>query len=250
MNFNEYPKLNLASDVVILSCKDKPQNNIRKVPEKGIQILLVKRNEEPFDRMWSLPGGFVDHDKTIDECVNTKLLEKTGLSNVYMEQLYTYGDVNRDTRGRVISVAYLALLCKDNINVYKKGNLRNIESEWFWLDVDRNDVGDVIGFKATSENGLVSINDLAFDHKKIVIDALNRLQNKIEYTDLAFHLVPKYFTVKELQLTYESILGRSIQAFRRKIENKIIVTDFVKDNNVAYRPAMLYQLNKNTTKLF
>jgi ADP-ribose pyrophosphatase YjhB (NUDIX family) len=244
MQFNDYKKLSLANDVVILTTVDKEEEDKRKVPEKGLQILLIKRDEEPFLNKWSLPGGFVDYDKDIDTCVKEKLYAKTGITDLYMEQLYTYGAVDRDIRGRVVSVAYMALVKKEDvITQIQNTEETNKESEWFWIEPKRDSENHVVDIQLVSEKGSVVIKDLVFDHKNIIIDALNRLQNKIEYTDIAFNLVSKYFTVKELQMVYECILGRKIQAFRRKISDKIEPTEMMKDDGSAYRPAQLYKFN-------
>lgn len=241
IDFNDYQKLSLANDVVIFTTVDKMHEDKRKVPKKGIQVLLIKRDEEPFIDKWSLPGGFVDYDKDIDTCVQEKLQAKTGITNIYMEQLYTYGSVDRDNRGRVVSVAYMALVKKEDIISQISHNKDNKESEWFWIDINRDKNNNIINISFISETEKITVNDLAFDHKKIILDALNRIQNKIEYTDIAFHLVSKYFTVKELQMVYECILGHEIQAFRRKINDKIISTEIMKDNGAAHRPAELYK---------
>lgn len=247
MEFKDYKKLSLANDIVILTATDKPEDDKRKVPEKTLQILLIKRYEEPYNEFWSLPGGFVDHDKNLDDCAREKLYAKTGIKNLYIEQLYTYGDTNRDERGRVVSVAYLALVKKSDINIQISQKTDSSSASWFSIEPIRK-ADEIVDVSLISEDGHLIVKDLAFDHKQMIIDALNRLQNKIEYTDLAFNLVPEFFTVKELQMVYECILGRTIQAFRRKISDKIKPADKMKDDGSAYRPAQLYRFDNKHSK--
>jgi ADP-ribose pyrophosphatase YjhB (NUDIX family) len=243
-SFNEYEKVSIATDVVILTTANKPQDNKRMVPEKGLQILLVKRDEEPYKNTWSLPGGFVNVSDGISDCVHRKLTEKTGLKYIYMEQLFTYGDdVNRDPRGRVISVSYLALAQKEKLEIH--ADEASKETAWFWVlpKRNKNEITEIEFIPVDSRLGTTPIANLAFDHEKIVKDALIRLQNKIEYTGIVFHLVNEKFTVKELQLVYEAIQGHLIQSFRRKMGERIIQTDELTDG-VAHRPARLFKFNR------
>lgn len=237
MTFNDYPKMSVATDIVILATENIITDDTRKVPEKGIQVLLTKRTIEPFMGRWSIPGGFVDIDKDIYEAAKNKLYMKTGIDNLYMEQLYTYGAPNRDERGRVVSVAHLALVQKENIDMH--------DCAWFWVIPERDTSGKVTNICVQSENGMYATQDLAFDHKQILIDAVNRVINKIEYTDVAFNFVPEYFTVKELEMVFQSFLGRKIQGFRRKMGDRIITTKIMKDDGSAHRPAELYKKNEN-----
>ena len=242
MNFNDYPKMSVATDIVIFAVENLINDNNRKVPEKGLQVLLLKRNIEPFIGRLALPGGFVDIDKDIYEAAKNKLYLKTGIDNLYMEQLYTYGNPARDERGRVVSVAHMALVKKDDIDMH--------DAMWMWVIPERDKSGKVINICVQSENRRYATQELAFDHKQIIIDAFNRVQNKIEYTDVAFNLVPKQFTVKELEMVYQCIVGHKIQGFRRKMGDKLITTNIMKDDGSAHRPAELYKYNKNHTQKF
>ena len=159
-----------------------------------------------------------------------------------MEQLYTYGNPNRDPRGRVVSVAYMSLVEKKNVNMH--------DAMWFWVVPKRDENGTVVDVCFESEDRRYATRDLAFDHINIVIDALNRIQNKVEYTDIAFNLLPSQFTVKELEMVYQCIVGHKIQGFRRKMGDKIITTQIMKDDGSAHRPAEYYQYNKNHTQKF
>lgn len=242
MNFNDYPKMSVATDIVIFAVEDLINENNRKVPEKGLQVLLLKRNIEPFNGKWALPGGFVDVDKDIYEAAKNKLYLKTGIDNLYMEQLYTYGNPSRDERGRVVSVAHMALVKKEDIEMH--------DAMWFWVIPERDKTGKVVNICVQSECRRFATQELAFDHKQIIIDAFNRVQNKIEYTDVAFNLVSKHFTVKELEMVYQCIVGHKIQGFRRKMGDKLITTNIMKDDGSAHRPAELYEYNVNHTRKF
>lgn len=236
MAFNDYPKMSVATDVVIFAVDDIKTDDPRKVPEKGLQVFMIKRNYDPERGKVQLPGGFVDIDKDIYSAAKEKLLLKTGIDNLYMEQLFTYGKPDRDNRGRVISVAHMALVQKRNIS--------NKTGEWYWVVPTRNEQGQVVDvtLKDTTNK---DVTDIAFDHRQIVVDAYNRIQNKIEYTDIAFNFVDRYFTVKELELVYECILGRKVQAFRRKMGDRLKPTGTMKDDGSAYRPAEYYEYNEN-----
>ncbi len=242
MEFNDYPKMSVATDIVIFAAENIKDKDMRKVPRKGLQVLLVKRNIEPCLGCWSLPGGFVDIDKDIYEAAKEKLLLKTGIDKLYMEQLYTYGAPERDSRGRVISVAHMALVQKSDIDARA--------AQWFWIIEKRNAEGEIVDICLQSEDLQSSTQNLAFDHKRIIIDAFNRVKNKIEYTDVAFSLLAEKFTVKELEMVYEGILGHKIPAFRRKIGDRIISTNEVKDDGSAHRPAEYYRYNKEHTPRF
>ena len=240
MSIDNYPRIRATTDIVIMTTHNKEEENQRKVPEKGLQILLVKRNIEPYKDMWALPGGFIDADKPISVCVDNKLYNKTGISGIYKEQLYTYGDdVNRDPRDRVITVAYLALVSKAKVNV------KEVDTAWFWVNTERNANGDVVNVTLKNEHTGETLSNLAFDHSKIICDSINRIANKIMYTDIGFNLVGDEFTIKELQIAYETVVGRSIPGFRRIIENKIeetgkMTTD-IRIKPDLHRPAKLFK---------
>lgn len=240
MEFNDYTKISVANDVVILTSEKEIQDNKRTVAKQGLQVLLVKRTDSTYTNTWALPGGFVDADKGLTECTMHKLKEKTGLSNVYLEQLKTYGDnLVRDPRGRVISVAYMALATKQGLS----GLEVNDRTAWFWLSMKRDNKHNVVDVSFYKEGEDLVLNDLAFDHKQMVIDAINRIKNKVEYTDVVFSLMPRYFTIRDLQTVYEAILGYQVYSFRRRIGNKVIQTNKVTTGD-AHRPAALFEYNQ------
>jgi 8-oxo-dGTP diphosphatase len=191
----------------------------------SLQVLLIKRGLAPFKGKWALPGGFVRIKETIDEAARRELEEETGLKNVYMEQLYTFGEVNRDPRQRVISVAYFALInLKDNAEV--QGGTDADEAQWF-------DVNE--------------LPELAFDHSHIVSMAVNRLRAKITYQPVVFALLPEKFIFSELENIYETILDTKLN--RRNFRTKMMATGLIKELNeyrtdVSFRPPKLFKFDK------
>lgn len=277
-NYNEddYKRPSVTNDMIIFTTDDKEEDNVRKVPKKGMQVLLVKRNDYPYIDKWALPGGFIDIKESLEDGAKRKLKEKTGIDNVYTEQLYTFGDVHRDKRTRIISIGNMALIEKSSIR-FEEVDSQN-ESEWFWIDktlisckkyeqyvenkhllslksvdervqinyevtekVERNIFRKKETIYKLLEN---STEELAFDHYKILDYAIDRLRNKVEYTPIAFNLLPRVFTVKELQNVYEAIMGREILNFRRKMGEMIIETD-EKVEGKPFRPAKVFKFNEN-----
>jgi 8-oxo-dGTP diphosphatase len=165
------------------------------IRESRLHVLLIRRGLAPFQDRWALPGGFVRDGESLDETALRELREETGVRDVYLEQLYSFGEPDRDPRGRVLSVAYFALISPDR--PLKAGT----------------DAADAAWFPAERTP------PLAFDHAKILACALERLRNKLEYTTVGFQLLPREFTLPELQQVYEAILGRPLDKrnFRRKI---------------------------------
>lgn len=273
---SEFERPSVTNDVLIFTTDDMVEENSRKVPRKGLQILLVKRNDYPFKDKWAIPGGFVRMNESLEEGAIRRLREETGIDNVYIEQLYTFGEVSRDPRTRVISIANVALIAKENIN-YKKAD-ENMETKWFWIkkelinsSVDDRYIINKYKLNMVSEDKKVSISydicektektitrrnetdyvvseyskdELAFDHGKIIDFAVERIRNKIEYTPIALNLLPRLFTVKELQFVYEAIMGREILNFRRKMDDMIIETD-EKIEGKPFRPAKVFKFNEN-----
>ena len=181
-----YPRPAVTVDIVIFT-----------IHAERLQALLVHRGEEPFKGMWALPGGFVRMDEGLEDAAARELEEETGIQEAYLEQLYTYGDPERDPRGRVITVAYYALIPAGQ----KIGSAEGSDvARAAWFSVD-------------------TLPELAFDHAKIAAYALSRLRYKLEYTAVGFELLPEEFTLSELQSTYEIILGVSLDKrnFRRRI---------------------------------
>ena len=271
-----YETPSVTNDVIIFTTDDKLEENSRKVPKKGMQVLLIKRDDHPYKGKWAIPGGFVSNDESLEDGAIRKLKEETGIDNVYTEQLYSFGEVNRDPRTRVISIGNIALISKDRINFKDEKNIK--KSKWFWLEkkmlnsekdekytinkyilkLESEDQETKINYEIIEkiERGILrkkeehykildsSNEDLAFDHYKIIDYAVDRIRNKIEYTPIALNLLPRLFTVKELQNVYEAIMGREILNFRRKMDDMIIETD-EKIEGKPFRPAKVFKFNKN-----
>jgi len=238
---------------------------------------MIKRADHPYIGQWALPGGFIKMDESLEEGALRELKEETNIDNIYMEQLYTWGDVNRDPRTRIISVSYMALVDSSNLNI--KASDDADDAKWFTVSCnlyqeqktltekgyilqrlynlrlsDEEDnlsavikvVKTVEGRVSRVEREIVESHGIAFDHAKIIEYAVERLRNKIEYTDIAFNLMPERFTLTELQQVYEVILGRELLKanFRRKIANMVIETnEYTKD--AGHRPSKLFRFNPN-----
>lgn len=272
-----YDRPSVTVDMVLFTLDEKQIDTLRrKINEKELKILLVKRKEHPFINKWSIPGGFVHIDEGLNKAVNRKLREETGIENVYFEQLYTWGEVDRDPRSRIISTSYMALVNQNDISA----NLN--EEDIAWFSVKKENVGkqkissEEIHYKykvfimnkeleifieynliekikvrefdreISYEYESIDGHDyLAFDHLKIIDYALERMKNKVQYTAIAFSLLPKYFTLTELQQVYEILLGRELikSNFRRWVSRLVDETDKTKKEG-AHRPSRLFRLKK------
>ena len=191
---------------------------------EDLKIVLIQRSGRPFAGMWALPGGFVDMGETLEQAAKRELQEETGISRLYLEQLYTFGDPGRDPRDRVITVAYYALV---------KLTDHTIKAD--------TDASDVAWF------GVSDLPRLAFDHAKIVATALGRLKGKVRYQPIGFELLPAKFTLSQLQRMYEVILERRLDKrnFRKKILGMgLLVETSEIQKDVAHRAARLYRFDE------
>ncbi|MCQ2749708.1 MAG: NUDIX hydrolase [Clostridia bacterium] len=259
-NKDEFEKLSMTADTLVFSVSEDEQDNYRKLNEKHFSVLLVKRNSYPFKDMWCLPGGFVRMDETAEEAAERILAKEANVHNIYLEQLYTLSDVNRDPRMRIVSTSYMALIDKNRLN-----DKLSEEASWFNVDIAEDDKEAMLVLdngteqisvkmkkhrkNITSENyeyEVVSNSGLAFDHAKVITLGANRLKNKIEYTDIVFNMMPEYFTLGELQQVYEAILGKKLldPAFRRIIASKVEKTNKVKTGG-GHRPSALFKYKNN-----
>lgn len=278
---SHYEKPSVTVDMLIFTIADRyKETNVRKNAPKGLQVLLIKRGDHPFLGKWALPGGFVGINESIHTAAYRELKEETNVDNIYMEQLYTWGEVARDPRTRVISVAYLALV--DSTQIILEAGDDAVDARWFFIEdqVIKEeklmladgfqlttliklvlDDGQGTAFSATVKNtkmvsGKVSRYDweivenfeMAFDHAKIMVCGLERLRNKVEYTDIAFNLMPDLFTLTELQQVYEVLLGKDLLTanFRRKIAPLVTGTNQTR-KEAAHRPSQLFKFNQNWT---
>lgn len=258
-----FEKLSMTTDIIIFSVSDSVTDNYRKLNEKHFSVLLVKRKDYPFKDKWCLPGGFVGIDETLDDAAKRILASETNLHNIYIEQLYTFGSVNRDPRMRIVSTAYMALIDKNMLNEKIPEN-----ASWFNMRILEDDKNIHITFdNETEEFGVVikktlkdlttdrysyeaiKNNNLAFDHAIVIASGISRLKNKLEYTDIVFNMMPEYFTLGELQQVYEVILDKKLldPAFRRIIANKVEKTDKVKTGG-GHRPSALFRYKTKINK--
>jgi 8-oxo-dGTP diphosphatase len=208
----EYPRAALTVDCVVFG-----------FDETELKVLLVQRGLAPFKGKWALPGGFVHVDETVDEAARRELSEETGLKNVFLEQLYTFGTLKRDPRERVVSVAYYALV---NLAAHPA--------------TGATDATDAAWFPAAKPPAL------AFDHSEILATALERLQGKVRYEPIGFELLPEKFTLSQLQHLYEAVLHTDLDKrnFRKKILSMELLVPLKEQMRVgAHRPAQLFRFN-------
>jgi 8-oxo-dGTP diphosphatase len=188
-----------------------------------LDVLLIKRKEDPYSGSWALPGGFVHVDESIEDAAQRELTEETGLKNIFLEQLYTYGEPGRDPRGRVISVAHFALVPLGMQKIQADSDAA--DAAWFSMD-------DLPG--------------LAFDHHTIIETALQRLKGKVRYQPVGFELLPDKFTLTMLQKMYEIILDHPLDKrnFRKKITGSGFLVELDEiEKDVAHRAARLYSFD-------
>lgn len=211
---NQFERPSVTVDVVIFS-----------LVEDELKVLLIKRLAPPFANMWAIPGSFVQMDESLEETAVRALADETGVEDVYTEQLFTFGQPDRDPRTRVITVAYFALVPHDAIH-HKAGRDAS-ETGWFTIS---------------------QLPSLAFDHAEIIDYAHTRLRYKLEYSSVGFQLLPDVFTLSELQKAYEIILGEDLDKrnFRRKIlAAEILEETGEKKKESEGRPAMLYRYRED-----
>lgn len=209
----EYPRAALTVDCVVFG-----------LDEGELKVLLIQRGLAPFKGKWALPGGFVRVEETIDEAARRELAEETGLSNVFLEQLYTFGAVERDPRERVVSVAYYSLV-----------KLAEHPA------TGASDASDAAWFPVAAPPSL------AFDHAEILQCGLDRLRSKLRYEPIGFELLPSKFTLSELQHLYEAVLQTQLDKrnFRKKILSTGLLTPLKEvARKGAHRPAQLFRFDK------
>jgi 8-oxo-dGTP diphosphatase len=187
---------------------------------RELHVLLVRRGVPPFEGEYAIPGGFLRRDEPLEEAARRELHEETGVRDVYLEQLFSFGDPDRDPRGRVVTVAYYALVSSERMELAAGADAA--EAEWVPMK---------------------TLPRLAFDHGRIVTYALERLRNKLEYTTVGFQLLPQKFTLTELQDVYEAILDKKLDKrnFRRKILLLRILKPLREKRVTGRKPAQLFQ---------
>ncbi len=191
-----------------------------------LEVLLIKRKQEPFKSCWALPGGFISGaDETLEDAAAGRLKEETNVCDVYIEQLYTFGDRGRDPRGRVVTVSYLALIKQDKeLELKASSNAAGVA----WWPANK-------------------LPDLAFDHQAIITYGRRRLKYKIEYSPAAFKLLPPKFTLRDLQEVYEAVLDKSVdnRNFRKKFLARGLLQELAEfSQQSSFRPARLYAFSE------
>ena len=258
-NPDEYKRLSMTTDILLFNVSDVSQVNYRKTNEKVMSILLVKRENYPFKDKWCVPGGFLKLDEELEDCPKRILEEETNLKDIYMEQLYTFGGVHRDPRMRIVSTAYMALIDKNNLKDTLSPNAcwfnieykeKNNEVTLILSSIDEELIIKAKKVLIDSTSGrhryeIIENKSIAFDHAEVILTGLERLKNKVEYTDIVFNMMPDLFTLGELQKVYEIILGKSLlmPAFRRIIANKVQKTEEIQGGG-GHRPSYLFKYKK------
>ena len=264
-----YEKPSVTVDAVIFRISEKKNENYRKLPEKKLQVFLTKRQYAPFKNKFSVFGTFIDLKHELSETMQLCVKNKVGLDNYYFEQLFTFGEKTRDPRTRVLSVSYMLLTnTEENLQngewfdvEVKKSTSQKIEQNDGYSYVQRydlvlvsqketlyNEIEVSITKTGLKENKVVKIikSPMAFDHAKMVFIALERLKNKLEYTDIIFNLLPKEFTLTELKQCYEVILSEKLldANFRRKTAHMVCATDKFEEAK-GHRTSKLFVHNPN-----
>jgi 8-oxo-dGTP diphosphatase len=215
-----YDRPSVTVDLVLLASTDR-----------RLRALLLRRDQPPQAGRWALPGGFVATDESLDAAAARVLREKVGMDGAHLEQLYTFGAVDRDPRMRIVTVAYLALLRPEQMVQALRGGRVTAAT----LD------GDPLG--ALDDEGAEL--PLAFDHRHILSVACERLRGKIDYSDLAFAFLPERFTLRALQDVHEAVLGTTLNkpAFRRKmLDRGQLIATGDREADASHRPAELFRV--------
>lgn len=233
----KYEKPSVTVDILIFTMNREQQ----------LQLLLIQRGKHPHLGKWAIPGGFVQMKESLEEGAARELREETGLTGIYLEQLYTFGAVERDVRMRVISVAYLALVPANRINLQAGDDAADASL----FTVEQTEQGFTLSSK--EKNCTLTEEDLAFDHSEIIRTALERLKGKVRYSDIALELLAdkEKFSIYELQRIYESLAGKKADTanFRRSFKKKFIDTGRVekleeKCFTYSKKPSSYYKLLK------
>jgi len=210
-----YPRPALTVDCVVFG-----------LDEDDLKVLLIQRDQPPFESLWALPGGFVEMTETLEQAARRELQEETGLSRVFLEQLYTFAQLDRDPRERVITVAYYALVKLSDHRVRAATDAR--DTAWFSIN---------------------NLPPLAFDHATVLQTAHERLRGKVRYQPIGFELLPHKFPLRDLQKMYETILDRPLDKrnFRKKILSMGVLVELDEiETDVAHRAARLYRFDRRS----
>ena len=213
----DYPRPSVTVDCVVFG-----------LDEEDLKVLLIQRGQEPFKGRWALPGGFVRMEESLEDAARRELAEEAGVRPGLLEQLYTFGEPGRDPRGRVITVAYFALVKLTDHKVQAATDAS--EAAWF---------------------SVWDMPKLAFDHAEVVATALQRLKGKVRYQPIGFELLPPKFTLTQLQRLYETILEKELDKrnFRKKILSMELLEELDEvEQDVSHRAARLYRFDHKKYK--
>lgn len=229
---SQFPHPSLTVDVALVTAD-----------QHGLRAVLLRRREHPHRGQWSLPGGFVQMDESLDAAADRVLRSKVGISGIFLEQLYTFGAPNRDPRTRVVTVAYYALVDPAKLPVPTGDSpaLGVLQVPWRGEQGGPVEAFDVRGKSLP----------LAFDHAEILGLVVQRLRGKLDYAPIGFELLPRKFTLRQLQLIHETILGRSLNkdSFRRRmLASGLLVATGQMEQDVGHRPAELYRFKRSRRK--
>lgn len=225
----QYEKPSVTADALIFTMNENQK----------LEILLVKRNSFPYVGKWSFPGSFIKMNETPEETALRALEQKTGITDVYLEQLYTFAAIDRDPRMRIIAISYIALIAKNKLKLNKQENVAMFE-----INISDKE----IKLRNKDQDKEISFKDLAFDHGQQLCTALERLKGKIDYSDIAFELLTdkNQFTIYELKKIHEAILNKELDTgnFRRTFMKKYIDTGKVVKNSIV---STVYSNKPSTT---
>lgn len=234
-NADKYEHPSVTVDMLIFTSDIKGQ----------LELLLIKRKNPPYQDCWALPGGFVNMDESIEDAAKRELFEETSIKGIHMEQLYTFGSVDRDPRTRVISVAYIAMVSKGRLQAVAGDDAA--ETAWFGVSKENEKIVFTIG------NGMINAivyPEIAFDHEKIIKTAIDRMQGKVSYTPIAFEFLKdkQRFSIYELKKVYDAILGQKQDTsnFRNMFLKKYVKNGIVKETGeecreFCHRPSKYYK---------
>jgi len=280
-NITKYEKPSIATDIAIFSILEEVEENYRKLPQKKLNLLLIRRGGYPYKDMWALPGGFLEPTETVEEAAARELKEETNVSEAHLEQMHVFSDLGRDPRGWILSTAFIALIDGQKADV--KSSDDAAEAAWFQVSfklekaekeynedkiivksfyklylkhqdmelmAEIEERKEISNYHEQISYQILKSEGLAFDHGKIIAFALQYLRQHIENAHMAFDLLPEYFTLTDLQQVYEIILDKELLVanFRRKIADRVIETN-KNQEGAGHRPSKLYKRNLEVDNL-
>lgn len=257
-DIENYFRPSVATDIVALKMRGEKAESHRKDSATKLSILLIKRGEHPFLNQWALPGGFLRHDETVEECAIREITEETNLTPVSILPLGVFSEIDRDPRGRIISNAFVSIITENENDLI--GSFDAIEAKWFdvsyrlcedgsyTLELSCEDERILCKLKMSHSSlkpydfQLIENTGLAFDHAKIISTAFEVLRSKVSDPYFAFDFLPEKFTLSSLQKVYETLTGETLLTanFRRKMSEFVAETDEFTEG-AGHRPARLFR---------